>query len=272
MRRRKRAQQGVQSVEIGLRVAFALARAPGPATLRDIAKAAGLSASKAHRYLVSLCRTGIAEQVSATGRYGLGRALITLGLAALNQLDEYRLADDALDELVEKTGMTAVVMAWGNRGPALVRRREPPAAVIVSTRVGSVVSTVSSATGRLFAALLPPEIVAPAIEAEFASGVQPTEGGKPISRKAFERILQEIRKTRLSTIQGDLMRGIDGMSAPVFDHEGHLVIALTIMGMHGTLDVSPDGPAASTLRQVADDLSRRIGFGRHPELASAADD
>jgi DNA-binding IclR family transcriptional regulator len=256
-----RAQQGVQSVEIGLRVAFALAEAAasGPTTLGEIARHSGLSASKTHRYLVSLCRTGLAEQVASNGRYALGHALIPLGLAALNQLDEYRYADEALDELVGTTGVTAMVMTWGSHGSTLVRRREPPGAVVLSTKIGSVVSTVFSSSGRLFAALLPAQVAAPFVDAEFAAGT-PTDGTKPITRKAFRAILERVRERNISWIEGDLVRGIDGLSAPVFDHEGRIVLALTIMAMHGARDLSPEGQAAQLLKRVADDLSRRIGF------------
>jgi DNA-binding IclR family transcriptional regulator len=111
----------------------------------------------------------------------------------------------------------------------------------------------------LFAALLPGEVAAPFIDAEFAAGT-PTDGTKPITRKAFRDLLERVRETKISWIEGDLVRGIDGLSAPVFDHEGHIVLALTIMAMHGARDLSPEGQAAQLLKRVADDLSRRIGF------------
>lgn len=258
----KRAQQGVQSVEIGLRVVTALAQSPGPSTLRDIAKAAGLSPSKAHRYLVSLCRTGVAEQLPTNGRYDLGRALITFGLAALNRLDEYRVADSALEELVTETGLAATLVIWGNRGPTLVRRKEPPTSVVVSVRIGAVLSTVSSGSGRVFAAFLPPEIVTPIIDAEFAAGLRPTEMGKPLTRKAFDKLIGQIADERLARIQGDLTAGIDGVCAPVFNHEGKIAMVLTLIGMHGTLDLAASAKPAKVLARVANDLSWRIGFER----------
>ena len=109
----------------------------------------------------------------------------------------------------------------------------------------------------------------PFIEAEFASGI-PTDGTKPISRKAFHTILQQVRQTNLSWIQGDLVRGVDGLSAPVFDHEGHIVMALTIMGMHGPLDLTSEGQTAKILLRVAEDLSRRIGFAGDSVSVDAA--
>lgn len=107
--------------------------------------------------------------------------------------------------------------------------------------------------------MLLPVQVAPFVEAEFAAGA-PTDGTKPISRKAFQAILQRVRETNVSWIEGDLVRGVDGLSTPVFDHEGRIVMALTMMAMGGTRDLSPNGSTAQVLKRVAGDLSRRIGF------------
>ena len=69
-------QRGIQSVEIGLRVAKVLAESSTALQLKEIASRAGLSASKTHRYIVSLSRVGLVQQVD--GRYDLGRAALVL--------------------------------------------------------------------------------------------------------------------------------------------------------------------------------------------------
>ena len=130
-------QQGVQGVEIGLRLAFALAHSPGPMALKELARAAKLPPSKTHRYLVSLCRAGIVRQDGPNGRYDLGTGALELGLAAQRRLDEFRLADQAIAELWEETGLTVGLVVWGDNGPTVVRRKEGAHPVTVSTRVGS---------------------------------------------------------------------------------------------------------------------------------------
>src|SRR5688500_6620736 len=110
----RKPQQGVQGVEIGLRLAFALARAPGPLALRELARAAGLPTSKAHRYLVSLCRASMVRQDGPNGRYDLGTGALQLGLAAQRRLDEFRLADEAIAALYEETGLTVGLAVWGD--------------------------------------------------------------------------------------------------------------------------------------------------------------
>src|SRR4051812_33865494 len=96
-------QRRVQSIEVGFRVVRALQAAAGPQPLRAIAAAAGMPASKAHLYLVSFVREGMAYQDEATGHYGLGRFAIDLGLAAIRQLDVVDLAREELRRLRGET-------------------------------------------------------------------------------------------------------------------------------------------------------------------------
>ena len=83
---------GIQSVEVGFGLLQVLGEAAGPLMLRDLARAANMSAAKAHRYLVSFQRLELVVQDSASTRYDLGPAALKLGLASLSRLDAVRLA------------------------------------------------------------------------------------------------------------------------------------------------------------------------------------
>ena len=72
---------GIQSVEVGFSLVEALAQASGPLMLKDVAAAAGMSAAKAHRYLVSFQRIGLVTQDERNSRYDLGPAALKIGLA-----------------------------------------------------------------------------------------------------------------------------------------------------------------------------------------------
>src|SRR5690348_7719291 len=78
---------GVQSIEVGMRLLTALAEAGGEKGLNALAAAAGMPPAKAHRYLVSLTRSGFVEQDAATGRYALGTQAVWVGLVALGRTD-----------------------------------------------------------------------------------------------------------------------------------------------------------------------------------------
>jgi DNA-binding IclR family transcriptional regulator len=250
-----RPQQGVQGVEIGMRLAFTLAAASGPLTLGELAQAAGLPASKAHRYLVSLCRANIVEQDGRSGRYDLGKGALTLGLEAQHRLDEFRLADQALDDLLAATRLTVGLVIWGDKGPTVVRRKEGRHAVTVSTRVGSIMSPITTVAGRMFAAYLPQDVVGPMIDTEFAAGTT-----LPFDHATYEKQLADIRHDGLARRSDRVPLGIDAVGAPVFDRDWHLTMVITVMGAHGAVDLGDRSPAAQALVAIARSLSERFGW------------
>ena len=255
-------QQGVQGVEIGLRLAFALAHSKGPLALKELAKAAKLPPSKTHRYLVSLCRAGIVRQDGPNGRYDLGTGALELGLAAQRRLDEFRLADETIAQLWEQTGLTVGLVVWGDNGPTVVRRKDGAQPVTVSTRVGSNMSVIRTNAGRLFAAFLPRPLTAPFIAAEFKQGGPVLDRGRPIERAGFEQVLARVREQRLCRNRGDTVAGIDAVSAPVFDQESRIVMVLSIMGARGAIDLALDSPPVRLLARLCNELSLKLGAPR----------
>lgn len=257
---RKRQPQGVQGVEIGARLLLALARADGALALRDIAAAGRVPPSKAHRYLVSLCRAGLVEQDERNGLYDLGPAALTVGLAAQYRLDDMRLAQDAVDRLFDATRLTVGLTVWGEHGPTVLRRREGLHAVTVSRRVGSTMSVLSTNAGRVFAAFLPSHIAQPFLDAEFAAGTVPLNNGRPMDRDAFGRLLGRIRAQGWSATRGDNHVGLDAVAVPIFDHDGQVVMTLSIMGARSAVDLSPEGTPFAALRDAGAALSARLGY------------
>jgi DNA-binding IclR family transcriptional regulator len=260
----KRPQQGVQSVEIALRIAASLAEARSSLPLGELARAANLPPSKAHRYLVSLCRTGLLEQDPRTGRYDLGETAIHLGLEAQSRTDEYRHLDDALRELFEITGQPLAAMTWGGRGPTIVRRLEPNTAIVVSARIGATLSVVGTSSGALFAAFLPKEVVGPVIDAEYQAKPKPL-----LARHEFLKAVDLARETRLSSVHGGYVRGFDALSAPVFNAQGEIISTLTMLAASGATDLSFEGEMAAELLSSADRLSRRLGYRGRTGAAKA---
>lgn len=259
-KKKKSVQQGVQGVEIGLRVAYALANSSGPMALRQLAEATGLAPSKVHRYLVSLCRSSLVEQNRGDGRYDLSKGAIRLGLAALSRLDEFRVADETIQTLSDETGLAVTVMTWGSHGPTVVRRIQPIQPIIATTRVGTLISVVNSASGRVFAAFMPADIVDPVVTAEFASQRHPTSMGRPIDREAFDKIVADVRRKRIARVRSDFLTGFDAIAVPIFDHEKQIVMTIALIGPTRIIDLSLDGTQARALIAAGRGLSERLGY------------
>jgi len=258
-------RRGIQSVEVGGRLLHALAHHGRAMALKDLAADAGMTAAKAHPYLVSFGHIGLVEQDKSSGRYALGPLALQLGLISLQQADPVRIAAPLLSELAARTGHTMALVVWGSRGPTIVLREASPAAVHVDMRHGTVFSIARTASGRLFAAYLDAAIVRPVYDAERAASARArTRNGVAAlpalaTWHAFGHELAEVRRHGLGRSEGAVVAGVSALSAPVFDHRAAMVLAITAIGPSAAFDARWSGPLASVLRDVARDVSARLG-------------
>lgn len=252
-------RQGIQSIEVGTRLLRALAAHGRPMMLRDLAKNAGMPAAKAHRYLVSFMRMGLVEQDANTGRYDLGAFSLELGLASLSRLDPVRLGGPILDDLCERIGETVALAMLGNHGATIVRWVEAGGPITVTLRTGTVLPLANSATGRAFVAYCRTPFLKKLLERELRAAAD--DSGRPMSAlvQELEPIINEIRLHGISRASGSLTPGINGFSAPVFDHSGHMVAAVTSLGAIGHFDTEWNSPLAVAIKDAAQALSARLG-------------
>jgi DNA-binding IclR family transcriptional regulator len=257
--RKRKQQQGIQSIEIGGRVLHALAKARGPQMLRDLAAAAQMPPAKAHRYLVSLARMGLVEQQADTGLYDLGSFALELGLSALARLDPLSIASATLVELRRDIGQTVALAVWANQGPTIVRWLGADAPVAASLRVGSVLPLTRSATGNAFLAFLPWQTVLPWVRRELADNAR--QGLAPSTEQEVEAVIARVRRQGFARTS-EFIPGIGGMAAPVLDHSGSMALALIALGYSRPFEEDFSRISAAVL-QVAARLSERLGAGKH---------
>ena len=251
---------GIQSVEVGFGLLEALSLAPGPLMLRDLAAAAGMSAAKAHRYLVSFQRLRLVAQDVVSTRYDLGPAALKLGLASLSRLDAVKLARERIGALGERIGHTLALAVWGNHGPTIVHWEESPQAITVNLRLGDVMPLLTSATGRCFAAFLSREAIAPLLKEEVALAQKQGRTDVPASMAQVRALLDEVRERGAARVVDTLLPGIVAFCVPVFDSDGHIVLALVALGPAGTFDPGWDGAVDRPLRAAARQLSSDLGY------------
>lgn len=252
-------RQGIQSIEVGTRLLRALAAHGRPMMLRDLAKAATMPAAKAHRYLVSFMRMGLVEQDAHTGRYDLGSFSLELGLASLSRLDPVRLATPILDDLCEQIGETVALAMLGNHGATIVRWVEAGGPITVTLRTGTVLPLTNSATGRAFVAYCGIPYFKRLLEKELRQLAAQNERSVTSIVQELRPLIEEIRLHGISRASGSLTPGINGFSAPVFDHSGQMVAAVTSLGSVGHFDTEWNSPLALAIKEAAQSLSQRLG-------------
>lgn len=257
---RTRARQGIQSIEVGSTLLEVLSRAKSPLSLSELSRQANMPASKAHRYLVSLLRTGLVLQDPVTNRYDVGALSLKLGLAALNRTDLVRYGIEAASWLNRELDTTVLVSVWGNFGPTVVAMYNCSDLMIQNVNVGAVLPLTRSATGRVFLAYMPRRTTAQQVRQELKGPLAQAPISRVRTLDDVEDVINKVRKQRLGTTRGDVVPGQSALAAPVFDHQGRIVAALTLIGASDKVDMTvPDSPAQMLLR-TADLVSQRLGF------------
>jgi DNA-binding IclR family transcriptional regulator len=230
--------------------------------------------------MVSFGRLGLIEQDRASGHYLLGPLALQLGLISLQQADPVHIATPLIAQLAQQIGHTVALAVWGARGATIVRTAESPSPVHVNMRHGTVFSLTNTASGRVFATYLDAEVVRRLLEEERQRQKQrkaeppPPAGMPPVqplpSWSDFESQLREVRAHGISRSDGEVIEGVSAMAAPVFDHTGAIVLAVTAIGSAAIFDTAWDGEIARALKACADTVSQRLGAPASTSPASPA--
>ena len=205
---------GIQSLDGALRLLRVMAGMPGPTGLGELARAAGMPAPRAHRYLASFVHAGLARK-DGLGLYGLGREAIGIGLAALAGHDFVNTAADDLPRLSGETGLTALLSVWGNAGPTVVRWQRAASFVVTSLGLGTTFPLLSSATGRAFLAHLPEAVTAALLEAELRRARTARNLLDDLDPEAHGG-LPEAAAALAARVRGDGVATVDGRFIPAW--------------------------------------------------------
>jgi DNA-binding IclR family transcriptional regulator len=238
----------IGAIEVGFRLVRVLEAADGPLPLKELSERAGMPPSKAYAYVASFVHEGLLAQDAVTGRYGLGPFAMSLGVAALRQSDLVEVARREAAALSEATTCSVMLTTWGNRGPAIVYRVDGKRRGPTSVRVGYVLPLWRSAAGRVFLAYLPDRDTAPLLDEE--------EGAR-LERADVDAEIARIRSAGFAiTGDGDEFSGI---AAPVLDHDGHLVAALTLSRPYDENTRERRLALGRIVRTAAASISKQLG-------------
>ena len=248
---RDKPRRNIQSIEVGFQLIRALEEAPGPMSLKLLSKRAGMEPSKAHLYLVSFCNLGLVTQED-TGYYALGAYALQLGLAALNKIDLAHLARKALHELRDETGEAASLAIHGDKGPVIVAKADGLKDDPLVIRLGRTLRLSNSAAGRIFLAFSDADSVRRLLDAEIERG--------EVTSAIAKKLKHEVQERGYARADALAHAGFTSLAAPVFDHDGRLAGAITLLGLSANFPASAEGRLSQVLLNKTRQLSFQLGF------------
>jgi DNA-binding IclR family transcriptional regulator len=240
----------IQSVSVAARILRVIGANAGPAALRDIAAAADASTSLTHRYLKSLIKEELVQQDRVSGYYDLGPATLALGLSALRRVDVIEVAARELKLLTITHGISGGIAIWTNRGPTMVRWYRGPLFAISTVSLGDILPLDGSATGLVFQAYLPEEVVERGRQ-EHPVNLQ-LKNAKPPRKEELE----SIRARGGSILTGHIQSGVAGQAAPIFNAQNDLACVMTTVSSSDSADELSTWKA---LKALAEKVSAELG-------------
>jgi DNA-binding IclR family transcriptional regulator len=257
---------GVDAVEVVGTILQSLLSLPRPVRLKELEAHTGIASAKLHRYLVSMVRCGLVRQEEGSRRYDFGLLTYRMGQVASDDHNVLSLLEPKFEAFVAKLqkpdlGQAIGIGQWVGHGATIVRWFESNAPLTIRTKPGVALSVTTSATAKLLAAYLPREATEPVVRREL------DEGGRS-TRAAIEAVYADYAQIRASGIaasHGARRSGLNALSVPLFDHQGKVVAAVTILGMGPQFEARPASTSGRLLRQLGRELSRLLG---QPEPAS----
>lgn len=251
-----KAQRGINALDSTGDLLNALASANQPMNLRDLAAAAGMPPAKAFPHLVSLQKIGLLSR-DDNGCFSAGLLGFELGLIALQRLSPTRDAEPEIVSLAATTQLSVAAATLGPLGPTIIRLEESARPQHISLRVGTVMSLVNTAIGRVFAAHMSEDVL---------EGLLPQESIRlaGVAKKApldgvYRERLKLIRERGIDDAFDAPVPGVGTFAAPIFDHTGSIRLVIAVIGSSRGIDREYDGPVARALLAATQRLSRRFG-------------
>jgi DNA-binding IclR family transcriptional regulator len=118
----------------------------------------------------------------------------------------------------------------------------------------------NSAIGLCFVAFFDSPLLRARVDEELAINGRASESRSPASRGELDSLVAEARQHGMSRAVGSVLPGVNAFCAPVFDHEGKMVLAITGLGPAGLFPSHWNGAIPRAISDSASRISRALGW------------
>jgi DNA-binding IclR family transcriptional regulator len=247
-----------------LDVLEALAEGSGPLGVTEVARQVTTTKSAAFRILTNLERRGYVIKDTATTKYSLGARLKYLGERSLGTLELRQVARAAMEALHDRFQETVNLGVLDGEEVVYIDMLESQHGLRMAARLGARDSAHATALGKAILAFLPEAQRERLLHRRLTRQTERTITDPVVLRRELERV-------RDQGVAEDLGENEDGarcLGAPIFDHTGAVIAAISVSAPESRLDDRRAADVAVALREAASDATARVG-GRAPAAVAA---
>ena len=246
---------GVQSVDRAIQVLEILARRGG-AGVSEVAGEIGVHKSTAFRLLSALEERGLVEQAGDRGKYQLGFGILRLASAVPGRLDLVRQGRPVLDELAGSFGETVNLAVIRSHFAVNVDQAHGGAAVAAQNWTGQLTPVHATSSGKVLLANVSSEVRKQLLD---SAGLARYTTHTITARRALQAQLDQALEDGFATTFEEYEDGLNAVAAPVRDHTGTVVAAVSVSGPAYRLDDARIKDITAGLISGVDRISDRMG-------------
>jgi len=247
----------IQSLERALHILDLFDENTPELKISEISVRLNLHKSTLHSLLKTLQKHGYIDQDADSGKYRLGLKLLERGQLLLQSLDIRTVARKTLLDLSKHTGQTTHLVILDGREGVYIDKVEGEKAAIRYSRIGRRVPLHSSAVGKVLAAYSNPEDLKRLMAGyEFFPQTSKTIQDK----EAFMEELAAVRRKGYAVDNEENEPGVRCAAAPIFDHAGRAVAAMSISTMVSAVGDEEFLGFVNFMKDQCSIISKQLGY------------
>ena len=249
----------VKSVSRALDIIALVSMKKGGLGVTEIANQIDINKSSVFRTLATLVQYGYIEQDRDTEKYKLGYKFLDISSKLLESIDLRAEAKPFLQELEKMTNEVIHLVVYDQGEVVYIEKLEGNETLRTHSKVGKRAPMHCTSVGKAILAHLPDKEVLGIIDRKG----MPYHTDHTITEE--EALLDELKQVRQRGYSLDLEEneyGITCIAAPVFDHLGNVVAAVSISGPTTRMNTDRLTQLGPMMIQTTQQLSVRLGFGR----------
>ncbi|HYJ55925.1 MAG TPA: IclR family transcriptional regulator [Mycobacterium sp.] len=247
---------GVQSVDRALLALDILAR-KGEAGVTELAAEIGVHKSTAFRLLGALEEREMVEQAHERGKYRLGFGILRLANAVSGRLAVTHQGRGICERLAAEIGETVNIAVQRSHYAVNVDQARGPSAVGTHNWVGELTPLHATSSGKILLAFMNPVARRELLE---TAGLQRFTEHTITSIDDLDDQLNSVAHDGYVVSIEELEHGLNAVAAPIRDHAGAVIAALSVSGPGYRLTESRAKDVAAAVVLAAGEIGHRMGY------------
>jgi len=225
--------------------------------ISEIARQLKLDRSTTYRILLSLEKCGLVEKDQKTGEYSLGLSAFEIGNTYLRRMDFIKISKPIMTELALKVQETVHLAVLSDTEIVYVDKIDSPRTLGVMSKIGQRAPVYCTALGKALLAHLPederPRVINEIHLKSFTSHTI-------TSKKQLIGELKEVRRRGYARDRREIEEDVECLAAPIFNHLGNAVAALSISGPQRKINIPREKFFAGQVMKAAGLISSKMGY------------